>query len=1071
MTQPSRGRQLRLPPICITIAGVSAQQMATTARHARRSSRFIELRLDWLTRPEDGIALIPELLAQGDAIIVIVTCRRKANGGKFRGTLARQFQILEAASRAGAHLIDLEIESAEQAGLRKVAHLREIGRVVLSFHDFERTPPLRSVARRLRRFPADYYKLVPTATRQRDNCAVLELLDAIQKSSERAGQQDPKQAGRWIAFCMGEPGVPSRILSLAHGGAFVYAVPAGVYATPAGERAIPAPGQLDYEWMRNRFRVHRLTPQTKLYGILGSPVAQSISPAVHNAAFRSLKLDAVYLPLLAEDLRDFPSATSRYPLAGVSVTVPHKVSILRHVDRTDRLVQAVGAANTLRYRAGRWEATNSDVAGIEMPLRTRYRLSPLGKLPKTFRALILGSGGAARAAFVALGRLGCRNVSIAGRNPRKVNRLALEMGATPLKWSSLESTDFDLMIHATSVGMWPDVETCLLLPEQLRAGTVFDLVYNPVETRLLRMATEKGIRTITGLEMYLAQAARQIEYWTGQKAPVARLRRAALNALTAKRSQCIYTLINTMEQSDYKSFVKSSRKAKWVQVWRSVPADLLTPVSAYWKLTHWAKPRAKPQDRYSFLFESVEGGETIARYTFMGADPVLMLRFWMDQDQLANKGLGKIELKVAGQRKVIHGDFDLLSKEIFADYRVAPSDELPPFTSGAVGYLGYDMIAMREPVPLPLLENSGPAQPMPDAVLMFYSNVLVFDHVKHQIWIVCNVPSPESRSQAALQQAYRYAELEIAKIEKALQGPLSIPKATVRSTGSSRRVPAIRSNISRQKFLDSVRKAKRHIRAGDIFQVVLSQRLETDIEAHPFQVYRALRRVNPAPYLFYMQLGDASVLGSSPEMLVKVGGDDVEYRPIAGTRPRGASVEEDKRLEQELLADEKERAEHVMLVDLARNDVGRVSEYGSVRVPEMMFVERYSHVMHLVSSVRGKLRKGLDAWDSLWACFPAGTVSGAPKVRAMQIISELEPTRRGIYAGTVLYYDLSGNLNSCIAIRAIVIRKGKAYVQVGAGIVADSVPEREYEETMNKGKAMLQAIDMAHGDPGRVRPR
>jgi anthranilate synthase component 1 len=258
-----------------------------------------------------------------------------------------------------------------------------------------------------------------------------------------------------------------------------------------------------------------------------------------------------------------------------------------------------------------------------------------------------------------------------------------------------------------------------------------------------------------------------------------------------------------------------------------------------------------------------------------------------------------------------------------------------------------------------------------------------------------------------------------------------------------------------------VNSAKEHIRAGDIFQVVLSQRLETNLKGDPFGVYRALRRVNPAPYLFYLQLGEDAVLGSSPEMLVKVTGSDVEYRPIAGTRRRGDDPMEDQRLERELLADEKERAEHVMLVDLGRNDVGRVSEYGSVRVENLMFVERYSHVMHLVSSVRGTLRKDVDAWDALWACFPAGTVSGAPKVRAMQIISELEPTRRGLYAGSVLYFDLAGNLNSCIAIRSIVVRGGKAYIQVGAGIVADSVPEREYEETMNKGKAMLRAIELA----------
>ncbi|MGH9786655.1 MAG: anthranilate synthase component I family protein, partial [Terriglobia bacterium] len=319
----------------------------------------------------------------------------------------------------------------------------------------------------------------------------------------------------------------------------------------------------------------------------------------------------------------------------------------------------------------------------------------------------------------------------------------------------------------------------------------------------------------------------------------------------------------------------------------------------------------------------------------------------------------------------------------------------------------------------------------------------------------------EDRSKKALTAAYRQAEQDIRRIERDLQAPLALLEQ--RRPGKRRAAaPSFRSNVSREEFLKQVRRAKEYIAAGDIFQVVLSQRLETKITADPFSIYRALRRVNPAPYLFFLQLGEDCLLGSSPEMLVKVTGEDVEYRPIAGTRPRGKDLAEDQRLERELLADEKERAEHVMLVDLGRNDVGRVCRYGTVRVPELMFVERYSHVMHLVSSIRGKLRPRLDAWDTLWACFPAGTVTGAPKVRAMQIISELEPTRRGPYAGAVLYLDFAGNLNSCITIRAVVVKDKKAYVQVGAGIVADSVPEREYDETMNKGKAMLRAIELAH---------
>jgi anthranilate synthase component 1 len=355
---------------------------------------------------------------------------------------------------------------------------------------------------------------------------------------------------------------------------------------------------------------------------------------------------------------------------------------------------------------------------------------------------------------------------------------------------------------------------------------------------------------------------------------------------------------------------------------------------------------------------------------------------------------------------------------------------------------------------------------MPDAVLLFTSTVLVFDHVKHQIWIVCNVRCDAGTAGSELRKLYHHAERSIHLMEKRLAGPLPAPDAGPAASRKTAR-PVFRSNFTRSRFIEQVRRAKQHIRAGDIFQVVLSQRLETKLRAEPFDVYRALRRINPAPYQFYLQMGDDAVLGSSPEMLVKVSGREIEYRPNAGTRPRGADVAEDHRLEREQLADEKERAEHVMLVDLGRNDVGRVAKFGTVRVSNLMFVERYSHVMHLVSSLRGELRPELDAWDALLSCFPAGTVTGAPKVRAMQIISELEPTRRGLYAGSVLYFDHTGGLNSCIAIRSIVIRNGKAIVQVGAGIVADSVPEREFEETMNKGRAMLNAIAMAEQRAGR----
>ena len=523
-----------------------------------------------------------------------------------------------------------------------------------------------------------------------------------------------------------------------------------------------------------------------------------------------------------------------------------------------------------------------------------------------------------------------------------------------------------------------------------------------------------------------------------------------------------------MTSPSLKEFLHLARKGNLIPVWNSVPADLLTPVSAYWKLTRKQGRLRRSRQEFSFLLESVEGGETIARYTYLGADPFLVLRYWMpDPGKASNAHSGIVEIigKNGSRRK--KGDLMQVSRELLASFRPVSvaNEELPPFTAGAVGYLGYDLVALREPVPLPPRKRrKDAAQRMPDAVLMFYTTLLVFDHVKHRIFIVRNVRCPASASREVLSKAYRQAGQQIRRLERVLQSPLALvepPKPPKRRHPAP---PVFRSNLTRDKFLFQVQRAKEHIRAGDVFQVVLSQRLESKIQVDAFEIYRALRRINPAPYLFFLRMGADCVLGSSPEMLVKVTGDDVEYRPIAGTRPRGKDPEEDLALERELLADEKERAEHVMLVDLGRNDVGRVCRFGTVQVPNLLFVERYSHVMHLVSRILGKLRPELDAWDTLWACFPAGTVTGAPKVRAMQIISELEPSRRGVYAGAVLYLDFSGNLNSCITIRSIAIREGKASIQVGAGIVADSVPQREYEETMNKGKAMLQAIEIAQAE-------
>ena len=470
-----------------------------------------------------------------------------------------------------------------------------------------------------------------------------------------------------------------------------------------------------------------------------------------------------------------------------------------------------------------------------------------------------------------------------------------------------------------------------------------------------------------------------------------------------------------------------------IPVYKPVLADMLTPVSAYLRLSRGS--------RYSFLLESVEGGERVGRYTFLGADPYLILRARGEQVELENQGRRKRRGRL----------LDLL-REVTSQYRPVAVPGLPPFSSGAVGYFGYDLVRQFERLPAPPRDDVGLA----DAVLMFFSKLLVFDHVKHQILIVVNIFLEQG--QRDLEGRYRAAEKEIEQVEKRLaRGTRSVKKTP------SRKPPQVGSKFHRADFERAVERAKQYIAAGDIFQVVLSLRLEANVSAAPFSIYRALRMVNPSPYMFFLKLGGDTVLGSSPEMLVKVQGRSVEYRPIAGTRPRGASEEEDQGLEQEMTQDEKERAEHIMLVDLGRNDLGRVCEFGSVQVSDLMFVERYSHVMHLVSSIHGTVRADLDMYDVLASCFPAGTVSGAPKVRAMEIIRELELTHRGIYAGSVLYLDFSGNLNSCIAIRTMVVRRGVAYIQVGAGIVADSSPAREYEECMSKGRALLSAIEIAEG--------
>jgi anthranilate synthase component 1 len=487
-----------------------------------------------------------------------------------------------------------------------------------------------------------------------------------------------------------------------------------------------------------------------------------------------------------------------------------------------------------------------------------------------------------------------------------------------------------------------------------------------------------------------------------------------------------------MIEPDFKSFCRLARQGNLVPVYETFTADLLTPVGAHLRLARDAK--------YSFLLESVEGGENIARYTFTGANPQEVFRA-RGRDCTLETGERRVEFEENPIEQL---------RRLTARYHPVRVPGLPPLIAGAIGYFAYDMVQLIERIPATGRDDLG----LDDCVMMFYLGLVAFDHVQHRVWVIRNVFTEGGGS---LRAKYDAAVREIRRTRRALEQPLPRHRRT-RRAGLLR----IRSNFTKAKYLAVVRKAKAYIRAGDIFQVVPSQRFSAATSADPFEMYRALRVVNPSPYLYFLHLDDVSVVGSSPEMLVKVQGRDIFYRPIAGTLPRGRTEIEDRELESKLLADPKERAEHIMLVDLGRNDLGRVCEYGSVEVERLMFVERYSHVMHLVSSLRGHLREGVDCFDALMACFPAGTLSGAPKIRAMEIIDELEPTRRGLYAGAVMYLDFSGNLDSCIALRTLVAKNGRAYIQAGGGIVADSVPEREYQETVNKARALVKALEIAH---------
>ena len=486
-----------------------------------------------------------------------------------------------------------------------------------------------------------------------------------------------------------------------------------------------------------------------------------------------------------------------------------------------------------------------------------------------------------------------------------------------------------------------------------------------------------------------------------------------------------------MKITSFEEFKELAGRGTFVPVCKEVVADLLTPVSAFLKIAEHAD--------YAFLLESVEGGEHVARYSFLGKDPFLILRA---------KG-GKTTIDRAGSVTTTERPFIDTLRGLMADFRSPFVPDLPRFTGGAVGYFGYGAASWFEPV---LGDLGSHADGADDAGFMLFDTVLAFDHVQHRILIIANA---RVTADDDLESLYQFACAKISFLERELERSLSV----ARTAGAASL--EVRSNQTKEAFEDKVRAAKEYIAAGDIYQVVLSQRFESQVDADPFTVYRALRHVNPSPYMYFVRMGGVSVVGSSPEMLVRVEGDRVETHPIAGTRPRGRTADEDVRLAEELKRNEKERAEHVMLVDLGRNDIGRVCQYGTVRVPQFMGLERFSHVMHLTSVVEGKLAEDRDRLDALVSCFPAGTVSGAPKVRAMQIIRDLEPSGRGLYAGAVGYLDFAGNLDFCIAIRTVIMSEGRAFVQAGAGIVMDSNPAAEYEETRDKARVLFCALELA----------
>ncbi|MBM7622593.1 anthranilate synthase component I [Sporohalobacter salinus] len=488
-----------------------------------------------------------------------------------------------------------------------------------------------------------------------------------------------------------------------------------------------------------------------------------------------------------------------------------------------------------------------------------------------------------------------------------------------------------------------------------------------------------------------------------------------------------------MYYPDKEEFMSKANEGNLVPVYSEVIADLETPVSAFKKLD---------TGKYSCLLESVEGGKKVGRYSFIGIDPFLIFSYQQ----------GKIRIEKENEVDKYKAEDPLKELEKVLDcYQPVEVEGLPRFSGGAVGYLGYELITSFEDISQP---DKGVEAP--DALFILTDTILIFDHVKHKIKIVVN-----ARVNGDSKRAYQKAIEKIEDIKGRLNQSLVEHKKPISLCQEINQDEfEFKSNLTKSEFAAKVEQAKEYIKSGDIFQVVLSQRLETVTEAKPFAVYRTLRRINPSPYMYYLNFDELNLIGASPEMLVRVEGRNVENRPIAGTRRRGENEKEDNALAEEMLNDKKERAEHTMLVDLGRNDVGRVSQYGSVKVKEFMEIEKYSHVMHLVSNIEGQLKENHSSFDALRACFPAGTVSGAPKIRAMEIIAELEPTKRGPYAGAIGYFGFDDNLDSCITIRTMFFHNQKVYLQAGAGIVADSKPEAEYYETLSKAEALLAALEL-----------